>query len=199
MKKSILLAIGVAAGMTSYGQGAIKLDTYNTYGPYVTYGAGSDGVLGAKVGSTYTMGLYYVIGNVAIGADPTGIAVPSTLSGGLVLGTGLGSTAQFATAGAPLGAAYANDAYNVPGTVATGGTTVTFEIVAYNGSTYANSTDRGHSVAFQLVTSDSSSPTTVKTGSAMPAFTVLPVPEPSTLALAGLGGLSLLLMRRKKA
>lgn len=30
-------------------------------------------------------------------------------------------------------------------------------------------------------------------------YTVTPVPEPTTLALAGLGGLSLLLLRRRKA
>ena len=202
MKKSIVLAIvGLAAGMatSSYGQGAIKLDNYNTYGPNVTYGAGSDGALGAGVNPSYTMGLYYfnASGNNTgfINFDPTGIANPTNL-GSLFLGTGAGSTAAFGFGGMP-GQALAGAAWAVPGSL--GGDLWTFMIVAYNGASYATATDRGHSAAFNLTTSAASNPTTVQIGSGMAAFSVFAVPEPTTLALAALGGLSLLLFRRKQS
>src|ERR1035437_871515 len=207
MKKSIVLAIvGLAAGMatSSYGQGAIKLDNYNTYGPNVTYGLGSDGALGTGVNGSYTMGVYYFLtsGNNTgvVNFDSTGIANPTTL-GNLLLGTGTGTTAGFDTLATSfsLGQALSGSVFNVPGSLVTGGELWTFMIVAYNGASYATATDRGHSAACNLTTSAASNPTTVLAGTAMPGFSVFVVPEPTTLALAGLGGLSLLLFRRKQS
>lgn len=81
---------------------------------------------------------------------------------------------------------------------------VTFKVEAYSGATYATSTGaniwRGQSAAFTMAS--------IATGTAPPSdfvglnpFTVslTPVPEPTTLALAGLGGLALLAFRRKQA
>ncbi|HEX4349393.1 MAG TPA: PEP-CTERM sorting domain-containing protein, partial [Verrucomicrobiae bacterium] len=65
------------------------------------------------------------------------------------------------------------------------------------GQTYGSSLIRGHSAEFS---------STLATGLTTPpyglfsSFTVAAVPEPATLALAGLGGLaSLVMLRRKKA
>ena len=204
MKKSIVLAIvGLAAGMatSSYGQGVILLDNYNTYGPYVTYGAGSDGTVGTGVNASYTMGLYYfnALGDNTgvVNFDPTGIALPNNL-GNLLLGSGAGSTAAFGFGDTP-GGALSGSAWVVPIVPGPTGATVTLMVVAYNGASYALATDRGHSAAFTIATSDSSSPTPVRIGTVMPAFSVAAVPEPTTMALAGLGGLSLLLFRRKQS
>jgi len=199
MKKSILLAtIGLAVSVApSFGLGYIVMDNYNTGGPDVTYGPGSGVLTGQGLGAGWTAGLYFAQGDVrsSIGADPTGFANPSTLGGGLTLGTGPGSTAAF-------------DLYpfDTPGEflASTGfqindnpGDTITVMIVAYNGSSYATSFDRGHSDPFTMITSANISPDPNKVGDHMPGFSV-PVPEPATVALGGLGLAALLVCRRKQ-
>lgn len=94
------------------------------------------------------------------------------------------------------------------GTLASGGSIEMIEI-AWNASatlgsgadTFDNVADLGWSNPFaQLVGSGSSDPNDNATQSShMNAFGVAPVPEPTTLALAGLGGLSMLFLRRRKA
>lgn len=203
MKKELLLSILGMAAVSAWGQGAIKLDNYNTYGPYITYGPHYGSLFGTGVGADWTMGVYYwnAVGNfvASTSSDITGLALPSTL-GNYVLGTGLGSTATFQTsAGGQAGAALANTAWHVPGTSASGGDTITLIIVAYRGATYTSATDRSHSAAFTLVTLDTSSPSTITTGTAMPGFSINWIPEPSTLALAGLIGAAWLLFRHRRA
>jgi len=119
MKKTLALAIvGLAAGLTtsSYGQGALRVDNYDTSGPYITYGPGTDGTAGTGLNSSYTMGIYIwnALGNFVGStlADPTGSADPTTL-GSYILGTGAGSTAPFGYGGIP-GAARAGTAWAVP-------------------------------------------------------------------------------------
>jgi PEP-CTERM motif len=204
MKKAIVLAIigcASAVATSSYGQSVVFMNNYTSSGPYVTYGAGSDGTAGTKIGSAYTMGMYYALGNItgSIASDPTGIADPTTL-GALLLATGAGSTAQFSASvfGTP-GAAAAGAAWAVPGTSGNGGETITLIIVAYEGASYGAASHRGHSNAFIMATSANTSPSPNLTGSAMPAFSTFTVPEPTTMALGGLGLASLLLFRRKHA
>lgn len=131
-------------------------------------------------------------------ADPTGIADPSTLGGGLALATGAGSTAAIAGAdvfGEP-GAYQASAALAVPGVA--GGGTLTMETVAYSGSSYASANYRGHSGAYTVVTgAPTGSPT--PTGPNSLPISVNAVPEPSILALSGLSAAALMLTRKKKA
>lgn len=202
MKKSLILGmLGLAVIATpSFGQGFIALDNYDsTAHPLVTYGdALTGGAAGAGVHAGWTVGLYIVQGNAtgSIAADPTHTADPSTLGGGLVLGTGAGSTAAMFTS-----------TFNTPGQFFTQNTfqaspavgdTITLEIVVYNGASYLNSGGRGHSAAFTMTTAAGNAPTPNFVGDTMPTFSVFSVPEPSVFALASLGGAFLMLIRRKK-
>jgi hypothetical protein len=212
MKKSIILGLLslAAAGASAFGQGLIFLDNYNTGGPNVLYGAsvpqngvsGALGTLGNPINSPtgWTMGFYWVAGNVlgSIAADPTGVADPSTLGGGLAVASGGGSSATIdggTTFNTP-GQALAGSSYTTAG-VATGGT-ITVMAVGYSGGSYASANYRGHSTAFTMTVSDPTSPSPNKIGAFMSGFSVLPVPEPSIFALSGLGAAALMLIRRKK-
>jgi hypothetical protein len=205
MKKSLVLGILslATAAVTSYGQGAIYLDNYvsDTYNQvYLSAALG-----GGLVPSGYTAGIYYdptagVNLTGLIGADPSGTAIPTSLNAALVLATGSGSTAPFIgsgffTAGASFGIQ--------PGALTPAQGSYTIMVVAYNGSSYATSTIRGHSAAVYF---QDASPLILGGGdvgnyfpASTPMFSVASVPEPTTLALGTLGGLGLLLFRRKQA
>jgi hypothetical protein len=204
MKQTFFLSILGMAGVSALGQGVIRLDNYNTYGPLVTYGPGWGPLTGSGLGTGWTMGFYYwnalgdFTGSTAV--DPGGMAVPTTL-GNYVLATGPGSAAAFetSTAGLP-GEAMAANGWLVPISPSpTGGATITLMVLAYTGSSYATAFGRGHSGPFTLVTSDISAPATVMTGTYMPAFSIYIVPEPSALAFAGLGAVAWPLFRRRRS
>jgi len=201
MKKSIVLGIlGLAAAaVTGYGQGCIFLDNYisSTYNP-VCLGADLDGL--APVG--FTVGLYYdhtanqnIIG--AIGADPVGTAIPTSLNPLLVAATGPGSTAPIFTPGYFMATA---SFLIQPGAAVPAQSSYTIMVVMYNGADYTSSTIRGHSAAVYWQDAAPSVACGADIGNAFPANTPMIgiVPEPTTLALAGLGGLSLWFMRRKQ-
>jgi hypothetical protein len=211
MKKSLVLGIlGVGAfAASSYGQGFIHLDNYvgdGATGGLVTYGSagipangvsGAAGVLGTGLLSGWTVGLYYVLGTPSI-VDPPSSGTPISP---LVLGTGTGSTIDvFSSTGIP-GQFTPSSGFAVPGGAAGG--TVTLELLAYDtaGGSYAGAQYRGHSAPFTLVMDGAFTlPPTANVGPAFSTFGSTPVPEPTTLALAGLGGLaSLVALRRKQA
>lgn len=72
---------------------------------------------------------------------------------------------------------------------------VTLRMRAYNGADYNSSTIRGESANFTVTTQDPTLPGVNLVG--LTGFSVLPVPEPATLALGALG-LGALLIRRRK-
>jgi hypothetical protein len=210
MKKSLILGIlGLTAvAASSYGQGFIALDNYfsnsGATGPgFVDYGllvpangvSGAPGTVGAGLNSSWTVGLYFVVGTPSI-TDPAGNGTPN---GALALGTGAGSSVVVDSS-----------AFNNPGDFSAAqefnsggvaGDTITAEIVAYDtaGGTYANAAYRGHSAPFTMPTVAITANTPTYVGDFFQTFQVTPVPEPTTLALAGLGGAALLAIRRKKS
>jgi len=210
MKKSILLGvIGLAAcAATSYGQGFVILDNYGATGGLVSYGPNvpqngvsvPNGTLGTGLLSGWTVGLYYVLGTPAI-SDLPGTADPLAP---LVLGSGTGATVAVYDTTFTAGEFQAGDPFQVPGGAAGG--QVTLELIAYDtaAGSWAGALGgyRGHSAPFVLtMQAGLTIPPTAQVGPAFSTFGVAlaPIPEPGTLALAGLGGLSLLLFRRKKA
>jgi len=198
MKKSIILSIlGLAAvAASSYGQGSIAFNTYtanSSNGILTTYGAGTG--FSGGIDSTFEGELLWSSVNIADTATTGPVAAGSSLTPGWTVGsTALFNTGQAALAGYVTG----------PNLVIPGASGVYyFEVVAFTGSSYAQSGFAGHSATFTA---------TLATGTTLPdssqmnnlvpfsVFTVTSVPEPTTLALAGFGGLaSLVALRRKQA
>jgi len=191
MKKTIVLAaLGMtASAVTAFGQGSVIFSSYaanNTLGAY-TYLIGST----TAIPDGFHADLYDAVGTVS---DPVNTALGSSVTAIPVGLTDLGV----------LGVTYTGGFFNDPNpvTTATSGV-ITFEVVAFNGSTYANSTIRGRSGSFTM-NSLAASPSPLNglgdNGQPFPTMYVASVPEPTTLALAGLGGLaSLVALRRKQA
>jgi hypothetical protein len=195
MKKSVFIAVlGVAASVaTSYGQGYIVFDTYAT--SPATY-VNSFGTTTAVQDGIYNAELLYAFGTVldpvtesslaSVTSDPTGLQVEAGSLASLNNGNG----------------SIQGPTLTIPGY--TGGA-ITFEMIAFNGSSYDTSTLRGRSGTFTMtgIQTSSGAPASYfsDNGPGQPNFVVgLATPEPTTLALAGLGGLaSLVALRRKQA
>ena len=206
MKRTILASIvglaAMAAATMSYGQGKVVLDNYDStaaggnVNQTITYGAGSGGTAGTGIsGSQWTIGWYWALGTQTVSSDPTGTADPSTLGGGLAFDNNdPNDTAKISSAAGY----YINTSPGLVEGYSSG--TITLEMVAYDGASYGSSTHRGHSSAFTLTPATGNN-TPPLTGDAMPTFsvfTVAAVPEPSILALSGIGAAALMLIRRKK-
>jgi PEP-CTERM motif len=201
MKRTVIaLALGLvgtlAVAMSSHAQGYVFLDNYSSSGPLV------GGLGGAAADATYTVGLYWALGNVvsSVGPDASGIADPSTLGGGLVLGTGTGSTVAINE-----GPGYFSAILDFSVSGGSAGGLVTLMLIDYNGSSYATSLDRGHSAAFDMTMISGTAPAVSgAVGSFMPgtpgevSFSAYAVPEPATMALVGIGAAGLMFFRRRK-
>jgi len=187
------LGSGVAA-MSSFGQGAVLFGNYGNSGPIagtaVTYASSNvpAGKAGELVGSDFSAELLYFTGGIYV-------AIPSTID------------AFLGTDGSALsGAGYTTPIFAyIPGTSALGGTTVSLEWEAFNNVTIggdAAGTITGKSGPFTVVTSNNQAPVAndFTTAVGFTGFTVAaPVPEPTTIALLGLGAAGLLAAHRRKA
>jgi hypothetical protein len=209
MKRSLLLSIlGIALSLpaaSAYATGGIYLDNYNsTLTPKVTYGFGWGGLSGTGLlsgtpsGVTWTVGFYYAVGDVrgSVAADPNGWLEPSTLGGGLTLASGgAGDTATIFSD--PTFAGFFSDGTHA--LIGQGWTSgpITVEMVAYSGTSFADSLYRGHSDAFIMTPTLLPNPVTSFVGDFMPSFAVN-VPEPTAGALTGMATLGALLFLKRK-
>lgn len=208
MKKTVLASVLGAAGLlglsaSSYGQGQIWFNTYASTGYYpVTYSAQSQSLLGVGLGAgpNVDVELGYFVGTSSNPSDFT--LISSSIQP-------VGTTPQPINGTGPTVAGY------IQGGVIAGGipgyTTgpVSFEILAWvasgngaGGGTWGTSLYQGSYTWVDSIPAPNvgaSSPAAFF--SALTGNAVLnPVPEPTTLALAGLGGLaSLVAFRRKQA
>jgi hypothetical protein len=215
MKRKVIAAVIGAVGVaglatSSYGQGSIAFNTYGSTGYYpVSYSAQSMTALGlANSGAKGNVDaeLGFFIGTSSNPTDFTLMPSSITAVNGTLLANG-GSSGSFNGSGAAVTGFIQGLALSIPGYSAG---PISFEILAWvasgngaGGGTFANSGFNG-----SFIWTESSIPAGVGTpagffqnltGNAVLNPTA-PVPEPTTLALAGLGGLaSLVALRRKKA
>jgi hypothetical protein len=210
MKKSILLAtLGLTTSVvSSYGTGYVYFSSYNANLNNPSFSADSPTAIttlyaslyynGSPIGKPFQADLYYSLGAVA---DPVNLSSVSSI---ISIPTGLTDLGVFS--------AYANSGITAPNSVRgyfddltpvtipgyTGGQ-ITFEVVAFNGSTYADSTIRGRSGSFTMdgiATGPENVPNLGDNGSFMTDFIVQSVPEPTALALAALSSLAALTILR---
>ncbi|MBI3851600.1 MAG: PEP-CTERM sorting domain-containing protein [Verrucomicrobia bacterium] len=205
MKRTIVASIlGIAASVatvaSSYGQGHIWFDNYNSPAGKVTYGDsgyGSPGPVGTGVDSSYQAALYYGLGTVSEPADPDGTAIPQNLQLLTASGQPAGYPAMFAINGAPPGY-FKGPILTIPDYI---NGPITFEIVVWKGGTYYGDPlngPRGHSAAFTMASITTGSLAANIFDSGLTDFQVFLIPEPSTFALAGLGAAALLIFRLRK-
>jgi|ERR1700690_2077311 len=192
MKKSVVLAVlclGVGA-ISSFGTGSIRFDSYLANN---SAGIQTDFWNGVPVGAGYSADLLWSLTPITEAAGEGALT-----AGWNVSGSGAPSLYNVAT---PFltgdFAGYFVSGFNFELNPYTPGTTVYFEVIAFQtaAGSYANSMMRGHSASFSA---------TLATGINLPPVVsfapfIVGTPEPTTPALAGLGGLSFLLLRRKQA
>jgi hypothetical protein len=205
MKRKVIAAVIGAVGLaaTSYGQGNIIFNTYVTT-PYwpIVYGAGTGALQGTGAGVNVDAELGYFIGTATSAAQFT--LLPAS-----IIAVSATANAPANGSGPSLSGYITGPALQIPGY--TSGP-ISYEILAW----VASGVGSGPGGSFAASTiNDSANPlfwteSSVPAGPSTPAGNFLalpgevvmttPVPEPTTLALAGLGGLaSLVAMRRKKA
>jgi PEP-CTERM motif len=204
MKKAILTMLAIGATTSLFAQGQLKFANTATT---LVMTNDLQGHVGAALGSTFHVALYWgVLGSTEaqlVQIGPSGVGTVAGLAG---VGSGrftAGSTAYVTGTATPING------------------TATFEVKGWTGN-YASydaayaaaiggdtSVLLGTSGLFNLATGGGGTPTVPPpsdltaggTSTLTPAFTGLtlaPVPEPTTIALAGLGAASLLLFRRRK-
>jgi hypothetical protein len=222
MKKliAILATTVVAGGLSAFGQGYVL---FSSAGGYVYDEFTTPGSDVKSSGTSEVTFLWNTVG----ASDPLGPGVPTTgtansgasgyadiesmLSGGwqvAVNAAGSNEADVVTSTGAIAGGGFnynTGTAFQLAGT--TGGNTYQFVVVAWNaaaGSTLeaamGDATAFGWSSALDYATgAATTSSTSAFSSSGLSKFGVAPVPEPATLALAGLGGLATLMLRRRKA
>jgi hypothetical protein len=216
MKKQLLIAslLAVATSFSAFGQGFINDSAgAGTVKNGVTglNQAGTEAILFAPVGTSDPLGAGMAQSGLTTATKPW-----STVTGMLTSGWTLGKISGVEADGTVSGAAFGGGSFAFgAGTVQIDGWSSINEsvvVIAWYGaqttlSTAATANDMfGWSTAFTVVSGASSTDpngTVNFSGQTTPispfGVALAPVPEPTTLALAGLGGAALLAIRRRKA
>lgn len=218
MKKTIVTvfgAVGMAAGV--FAQGSVLVDNTAPYNPGLSIGASQAAGQGNSFSGNYTFQVWYL--NAA--SVPSNVTSDSNLTT-----TGLTAYNNLTSDGFTLAATYTDQnitagnagafslgELDIPGITPAGSTEV-FALVSWaenlDGSGTPSATFGGYGGVFAFL-NPTANYTTPPPNTPTPAFLTgwaggndlvmvpVSVPEPATLALASLGGLSLLALRRRKA
>jgi hypothetical protein len=224
MKKTIIaLAAMVGLAATGYSQGYVEFDDANINSGVVTYLPGPSTLSSAanyNYSTTFTAQLWYIASASAPtaaseGANSFGYLTSSAFmaDGYTLANTQSGSTGAF------------NNGASVQLNTVTGGNNALLAVVAWTGAftsltnAIANNADVGIITFSNPTASSATSPSTPeltgwdaltqtaasaayassKTAAGASDLILSPVPEPTTLALIGLGGASLVAYRRRKS
>jgi hypothetical protein len=182
MKKLLVALAAVLVTAATYGQGQVNFQNFEalTDANRGVYRQNPDGSRGPGAGGGITAGLFLVVG-------------------GAVSATPLGTTTFFTDPGAE----FLFNPVDVTLPANPGGTTVTLRVRAWDtaSGSFANAAQwKGESADFpQALGGDpgGGGTPTPPTFLQAPGFNVIAVPEPSTIAFGVIGGLALLLRRRK--
>lgn len=198
--KKLTLTIIVAAGLSAsaLAQGIVIANSANS-GPSSAATSGglvwiNSGGISLFDGATYNVGIQVLAGATSSSLSPLATIYPG-LGGTVFTGLGAGQFAQDPAVTYNTGVTPGNLAWvqlqmwtwDTPG--------------ASGATTYAAATglsDYRGTVLFQNPTSGGTPPAPDQLLSGMPALILNPVPEPTTIALAGLGLASLLIFRRRQ-
>jgi len=195
--KSLVLgiaALGLAA--SSFAQGTISF--VNSATTLVTTNNGQGNAGNSTSGFGTKIQLYYQLKTGA--TAPTALAASDFLAG--TVGSWVLMPGTAGNVGSPLAGRFGAFAVTTGTDVAPAGN-VWLQAVAWNGGATtasqasAAATYAGVSTVWSQGTGDGASVGAVPTSGLFTGLVLTPVPEPSTIALAGLGAASLLLFRRK--
>jgi PEP-CTERM motif len=225
---AILASIIAAGGFSAFGQDWITVaqsgngivwDEYTTPGSSHDAPAGDVTVqvlwalngtsdpLGAGVGTSGTAasGAVQTITSMLSGGGWTLMQNDASGLGSAALGTVQTTTGGTATKGGSIVAFNAGNPFEFDtATAAASGANIEYIFLAFNSaaSSYTSAADLGYSSLGTVSVGTTSGDPNATSQESSPAFgvaQVTAVPEPATLALAGLGGLSMLFLRRRKA
>jgi len=216
MKKAIVASVlGLAASVaTTFGQGIVQFNNYvsSTF-QAVTYGAGVAGhTAGANVdNANVEVALFYALGNLTSDTTSQFLTAAGSAVGTTFIDTTLNTLATYGGTG-PGG--YYDDGTTITLAGWTTSSTATFMIEAWDstgGATFSTPGTLEGTSALWTETVDATYPASLSgygivpssVGSPEPMLNgplgvVMTVPEPTTLALAGLGSLASLVAFRRK-
>jgi hypothetical protein len=189
MKKITILALAVLTVLPVFSQGTLQFQNGATTAIFTNYSA-----LGGPRGKAAPGYLNYALlwGGTAAAAQ-SGANITATVSNSATAGVIAGS-ANFAIVGTNPGD---TDYFQFIGWQASYGTGYAGYLAAYNAGGFF-----GYSAVLPFVLGPSSGPGTVIFSSTDPTkfqgFDVVPSPEPTTLALGGIGAAALVLIGRRK-
>jgi hypothetical protein len=216
MKKILITAaLGIGIAASCYAQGYFAFNNTanidgnaNSFLPFIgAGGAAGQGAVGAVIGSdptfatpNYVIGYRYLLGG--------GHSADDFASGSPTTGTVDGSFLFVGPTGSPDLGAGAFDAGKAIINGTADGDNITIQVMAWYDPSGATTFDSARSLGFNVglstpitvrlaagtdnVIADLTSPT------ALQGFSVQPVPEPATFALAGIGAAALMIFRRRK-
>jgi hypothetical protein len=208
MKRALILGIiGVGAGAaSSYGQGLVNFNNYgNSSSPTIKYAASNvpGGKANLTLGGSFAAELGFYDGVASSSGQLTWEAATITYFG-IDNGPGMNPDPDGAKYTGWFSGPIANlQSYGWSSSQA--GQTVTIGVEAFNNGSYASASVRGFSGLIDIgEVSDAASagwsiaPTPGIVGTAGANFTVMNVPEPTIMALGGLGLAGLLMAQKKK-